>query len=93
MGQQNILMNDIQHLPDQQRFTLAVGDSVAVLEYRLFALHDGTKAVDFSSTWVPPVLRSQGLAERLVREALRWAKEEGLSVHASCWYAAKFLRR
>jgi len=85
-------MTDIRHDEDLHRFSLPADDADAVLEYQLFQKEDGGRAVDFTRTWVPPAARGKGLAERLVREGLRWAKSEDLNIQASCWYVAKFLR-
>ena len=84
-------MNEVQHQPDQHRFIIPA-EEAAVLDYHLFQTSDGARGVDFTHTWVPPALRGKGLAERLVREGLSWAKAEGLTIRASCWYVAKFLR-
>ncbi len=85
-------MEDIQHYPDQHRFVLACGGSEAVLHYRLSNVQQGVVAIDFNSTFVPPEFRGKGLAEKLVRTGIKWAKEQGYELHASCWYAAKFIR-
>ena len=58
----------------------------AHLDYQLSA-----GAVHFTHTFVPPLLRGKGLAERLVETGLRWAAEEDLRVTTSCWFVAKFL--
>lgn len=92
---QDIATASVTHHPEQQRFSLTFGDKEAVLDYRLLGDQSGaTKpaGVDFTHTWVPPELRGKGLAEKLVREGLQWARAEGLVIQASCWYAAKFLR-
>ncbi len=84
-------MQDVQHQPEQQRFILPCDNSQAVLSYRLFS-NGGNPAIDFTSTYVPPEFRGKGLAERLVRTGLKWAESQGLELHASCWYVAKFIR-
>jgi len=84
-------MTDVQHLPDEHRFVILHEGSEALLAYRLF--NNGEKpAIDFNSTFVPPEFRGKGLAEKLVRAGLKWAKEQGYELNASCWYAAKFIR-
>lgn len=93
-------MNDIAtasviHHPEQQRFSLTMNEGEAVLNYRLSDYQPTTgkpTRIDFTHTWVPPELRGKGLAEKLVREGLQWARVEGLAIQASCWYVAKFLR-
>ena len=77
----------IEHQQDKQRFIIPINDYEAVLEYRL----DG-KHIDFNRTFVPDELRGKGLAERLVRHGLKWAKAQNFEIQASCWYVQKFLR-
>lgn len=84
-------MADIQHLPDEQRFVIACEGDEALLAYHLF-IRDGKAAIDFNSTFVPPAFRGKGFAEKLVRAGIKWAKEQGYELHASCWYAEKFIR-
>lgn len=84
-------MADVVHLAEQQRFIIDCNGAEAVLAYRLFT-NNGAAAIDFTSTYVPVPLRGTGLAEKLVRSAIHWAKTQGYELHASCWYAAKFIR-
>jgi predicted GNAT family acetyltransferase len=84
-------MTDVQHLPEQQRFVIHYEGDEAVLAYRLFT-NGNAAAIDFTSTYVPPAYRGKGLAEKLVRAGLKWAKAQGYELHASCWYVEKFIR-
>lgn len=84
-------MIDVQHLPEQHRFVIHYEANEAVLAYRLF-MNGETAAIDFTSTYVPPECRGKGLAEKLVRAGLQWAKTQNYELHASCWYVAKFIR-
>lgn len=77
----------VEHQQDKQRFVIPVNGHEAVLEYRL----DG-KNIDFNRTYVPDELRGKGLAERLVRHGLKWAKAQDYEIQASCWYVQKFLK-
>ena len=76
------------HEAEQSRFILAVGSSEAVLEYTW--INEG--AVDFCHTFVPKEGRGSGVAEKLVRAGLVWAKQQSLQIQASCWYVKKFLQ-
>lgn len=84
-------MNTIEHLPAEHKFSVKCGNAEAALHYRLSPSASKT-AIDFNSTWVPPECRGKGIAEKLVRAGIQWAKEQGYELHASCWYVAKFLR-
>jgi uncharacterized protein len=77
------------HQPGQQRFVITEDGHESVLEYRRV----GTRTVDFVRTWVPEELRGRGIAERLVRTGIAWARAQGLEMQASCWYARRFLER
>ncbi len=86
---------DIVHDLSAKRFVLPVEGREAVLEYRLSAGgHRGVGAttIDFIQTYVPAEFRGRGLAERLVRHGLQWAKAQGYDIQASCWYVRKFIR-
>ena len=84
-------MTDVQHAVNEQRFIIVHEGEEAVLAYRLFN-QDGKTAIDFTSTFVPPAFRGHGFAEKLVRTGLKWAKQQGYEIQASCWYVAKFIR-
>ncbi|MBB6522754.1 GNAT family N-acetyltransferase [Pseudoteredinibacter isoporae] len=78
----------VDHQVDSCRFIIP--NSQAVLEYQLDSKQN---RVDFSRTFVPQDLRGSGAAQALVSAGLRWARDEELSIEASCWYVEKFLRR
>lgn len=85
-------MNDhntvtVTHQVEQHRFVVVIQGVEAMLEYHL----DG-KNTDFHRTFVPPELRGQGIAEKLVRTGLAWAKSQDFNIRASCSYVVKFLR-
>ncbi len=86
-------MADVIHNEAARVFTLTpdaanAESEPAVLKYVFVS----ERRVDFTSTFVPPALRNQGLAEKLVHTGLAWAKENGYDIDASCWYVAKFMR-
>ncbi len=78
-----------EHQPQQHRFVMQLDGQQAVLEYKLLP----DNAIDFIRTFVPEALRGQGIAEKLVRTAIAWAREQGYDMQASCWYASRFLKR
>lgn len=79
---------DISHEPQRSRFVIRLDGMESVLEYRL----DGTH-IDFSRTYVPEALRGRGIAEKLVRTGIAWARAQGYAMQASCWYVKRFLER
>lgn len=87
-------MDTIEHKVAEKRFVVNFEGAEAVLHY---TLSEGQKVgsptiIDFTSTFVPPQCRGKGLAEKLVRAGITWAKEQGYQLQASCWYAEKFIR-
>jgi predicted GNAT family acetyltransferase len=79
---------NIQHEPQRQRFVVEMNGLESVLEYRQTG-----DAIDFTRTFVPEALRGRGIAEKLVRTGIDWARSQGYALQASCWYARRFLER
>jgi len=79
---------DIEHQPARQRFVCKVNGHDSVLEYLMLT----DRRIDFRYTFVPASLRGHGIAERLVRTGLAWAREQGYLIEASCWYVRRFQR-
>lgn len=77
----------IQHQTEQQRFVLQLDGDEAVLDYTV-----NGNSINFHHTFVPPAFRGKGLAEKLVRHGLAWAKAQQYQIAASCSYVQKFLR-
>ncbi len=71
-----------------RRFEATVDGHEAVAEYAL----EGDRLV-FTHTFVPPELRGRGIAEKLVRPALAWARAERRRVVPACSYVATFIAR
>ncbi|MEN8206210.1 MAG: GNAT family N-acetyltransferase [Pseudomonadota bacterium] len=79
----------VTHQPDKQRFVSVLEGQESVLEYRLLPDH----VIDFTRTFVPEPLRGQGIAEKLVRTGIGWARGQTFEMTASCWYVSRFLKR
>ena len=77
----------VTHNPAASAFEAQVGGQVARCEYRR---HAGR--LDIVHTEVPPSAQGQGVAGALVREALAWARAEGLRVRPLCSYAEQYMR-
>ncbi len=56
-----------------------------------FPAHDGDAVIDH--TFTDPSLRGQGVADRLVRAAVKEIKARGLTPRATCSYAARWFER
>ena len=77
-------MADVTHSPDTSRFE----SGQAYLSY----VRSGD-SMDIQHTIVPPELEGQGVGGALVREAVAYAKAEGLTVQPSCSFARGWLER
>jgi uncharacterized protein len=77
------------HEAGERRFTITLGTSRAVLEYRPAA----GGALDYYHTFVPPELRGRGLASELTEFALRYALDRNLKVVPTCPFIAAFIDR
>jgi predicted GNAT family acetyltransferase len=79
---------EVDHQPEHFRFVSMVEGQEARLEYQLLTRN----GIDFTYTFVPEKLRGHGIAEKLVRTGLVWAREQGYAIEASCWYVRRFLK-
>jgi uncharacterized protein len=78
----------VQHNPAASRFETRVGTQLAVADY---TLEDGR--IVFTHTYVPTALRGHGIAEKLVRAGLEFARAEKRKVVPECSYVAAFIER
>ena len=82
-------MSHILHQPDQQQFICEVEGKIARLRYH----HLDASRIDAYSTFVPPELRSLGIADQLARALWHWTQAQGLTIVPSCSYIEVWLRR
>lgn len=78
----------VTHQMDQHRFVIELAPESAHLDYVMV----GDNSIDFTHTYVPFRQRGKGYAEALVAAGLAWAKDQGYTIQASCWYVDKFLK-
>jgi len=79
---------EVRHRTDRDRFEIVVEHKKAFITYR----REGVRLV-LDHTWVPPEFEGNGIADRLTRTALEYARSEGLKVVPECPYVAAWLRR
>lgn len=82
-------MSEIVHQQELRQFACHINGEEARLRYRRV---DGT-TVEAFNTFVPPALRSMGLADKLARAFYEWTQAEGLSIIPSCSYIEVWLSR
>ncbi len=84
----------IEHQPEEELFFVNMEDGQrAFLKYRRLGNRAAQSAVDFWSTFVPESHRGTGMAVALVEHGFGWARENGLHIETSCWFAAKQLQK
>ena len=76
------------HQPEAARFVVETPQGLALCSYRREA-----GILVLPHTLVPPALEGRGIAAALVKEALAWARQEGLRVRPTCSYVAAYMRR
>jgi len=76
------------HNQAEQRFELCLGDELCRLDYR----RSPGKMVIYH-TEVPKSFQHRGLAARMTRAALEFARAEKLQVDPRCPYTAAFLQK
>lgn len=84
VSRQRVSVHDNQ---EAGQFEAHIGDDVAVAEYTRVG-----DAIMFTHTEVPEKLEGRGIGSQLVYEALKSAKERGLSVIPMCSFVAGYIR-
>ena len=79
---------DVVHRPDQDRFEAEVEGETAFLTY-----HRQGDVVAMTHTIVPRPIEGRGVAARLTRTAVEWARGEGLQIDPQCSYVRAWLSR
>ena len=82
------MSGEIRDNKAQSRFETDAGGEVAVAYYSR-----APGVITFTHTEVPFRLQGQGIASRLVRDALDAARAEGLKVVARCSFVSSFIAR
>jgi uncharacterized protein len=79
---------EVRHNEPQHRFEAVVDGHLSVADYQM----DGERMV-FTHTFVPPELRGRGIAEKLVRAALEYARDQKRQIVPACSYVDVFVQR
>lgn len=79
---------EIRHNRAGRRFEAVVAGQKAVAEYEINNDH-----IAFTHTYVPPDLRGQSIAEKLVRAGLAFARTKNLTVIPACSYVDAYIKR
>jgi len=79
---------EVIHDTINSSFVIKVDKASSYVSYNL---NEGV--IEFYTTYTPPQLRGRGLAEKVVRAALEYAKENNFKVIPSCSYVRVFIER
>lgn len=79
----------VRHEPSAQRFAVRLNNKIAYLSYEKHS----RKTLDYAHVYVPPEFRRQGIAARITKTALEYARKNGFLVIPSCSYVDYFLRK
>ncbi len=80
---------EINHLIEKGRFSAIVDGQEAILSYR----KEDESTLNFLSIYVPESLRGGGIAAKIVKHGLEYAKENNFRVLPTCWYVKKYIER
>ena len=81
--------HEVKHDQEDLRFYMVIGDEEAELTYSYTDEND----MDFDHTFVPESARGQGIAHKLVRCGLDYARENNCKAIASCPAVEVFVKR
>lgn len=79
---------EIRNNQDARRFETKVGDYFALIDYI-----PAGKNIVFTHTEVPKIFEGQGVASKMAKTALEYAKENNLQVIPLCPFVAGYIRK
>lgn len=79
---------EVVHNKEKKRFEIVIGDQVAMVKYFL-----GSGEIIFTHTEVPEAFEGQGVAGKIAKAAIEYAKAEGLRIRPMCPYIAAYIQR
>jgi predicted GNAT family acetyltransferase len=80
----------IEHSEIQKQFFALIEGEKALLDYDF--THD-EHVLEYKHTYVPPKLRGQKIAEKIVKFALDYARDHNYKIIPTCPYVQRFLER
>lgn len=82
------MINQVNHLKEKQLFYIDIENQRATLTY----IMEKENVMNFMSTYVPDSFRGKGIAAKLVKEGLHYAKENNFRVIPACSYVYSFIK-
>lgn len=79
---------EVKHNEGKNRFEIQLGDQVAMVKYIL-----ASGEIIFTHTEVPEAFEGQGVAGKLAKAAIEYAKAHEMRIRAMCPYIAAYIQR
>lgn len=79
---------DVVNNTEKSRFELQVGGDIAVIEYQIA----GTEII-FTHTEVPTAFEGMGIANKMAKVALNFARDSGYRIQPACPFIATYIKR
>ncbi len=79
---------EVLHNPAQKRFEIQIGDQIAMVKYIL-----GSSEIIFTHTEVPEAFEGHGVAGKMAKVAVEYAKAQGLRIRPMCPYIAEYIKQ
>lgn len=79
---------DVIHNPEARRFEVRLGDHLAMIEY-----YQAGDTLVYYHTEVPPAFEGMGIASKLARFALDYARQNGFRVRPDCSFIVGYVRK
>lgn len=79
----------VRHEPPAKRFAVRLDRKIGYLSYEKIR----QKTLIYSHVYVPPEFRHKGIAAKLTKTALDYAREKGFSVIPGCSYVEDYVKK
>ena len=79
---------EVVHNPAQKRFEMQLGDQIAMVKYIL-----GSSEIIFTHTEVPEEFEGHGVASKIAKVAVEYAKAQGMRIRPLCPYMSAYIKR
>lgn len=79
---------EVRNNPEENRFEVILGDAIAIVEYMIAGQN-----IIFTHTEVPREFEGLGIANRMARFVLDYARDDGYKVQALCPFISTYIRK
>ncbi len=79
---------EVIHNTARKRFEIQLGEQMALVNYIV-----GSSEIIFTHTEVPRPYEGLGIAAKLTKAALEYARETGMRIRPMCRYTAAYIKR